>query len=72
MTTQTELANALDALTQTVTKIGLETAATLDKVAELEAAMATGGAVSPEVQAAFDALKAQVQSVDDLVPDATP
>lgn len=70
MTTQTELATSIADLTTTVQKIGTETTATLQKVTDLEAALANAGSVAPEVQAAFDALKAQVQAVDDLVPDA--
>jgi chromosome segregation ATPase len=70
MSDQAQLATDLTAVTQQIAKIGTETAATLQKVTDLEAALNAGGAVTPEVQAAFDALKAQVQVVDDLVPDA--
>jgi uncharacterized protein YoxC len=70
MTTQTELATSITALTEQVAKIANESTATLAKVNELEAAIANSGGVSPEVDAAFAALKAQVQIVDDLVPDA--
>lgn len=72
MATQAELAAALAEVTATVAKIGTETTATLAKVAELETALANAGTVSPEVQAAFDALKEQVGIVDGLVPDAVP
>lgn len=69
MANQADLAAGMQSLTEQVTKIGVETAATLQKVADLEAALANADNVSPEVQAAFDALKAQVQKTDDLVPD---
>lgn len=70
MSTQAELAVILTELTAQVAKIGTETTATLQKVVDLEAALAAAGNVTPEVQAALDALKAQAQAVDDLVPDA--
>jgi hypothetical protein len=70
VTTQAELAADLTAVKDQITKIGAETTATLQKVADLETALGNAGNVSPEVQAAFDALKASVQAVDDLVPDA--
>lgn len=70
--TQKELADQLTALTGQVQKIGTETAALEQKVNDLESALNAGGDVSPEVQTALDALKAQVQVVDDLVPDPTP
>lgn len=70
MTTQTELAAGLAEIHATVQKIGTETSATLQKVADLETALANAGNVDPAVQEAFDALKASVKAVDDLVPDA--
>lgn len=70
MATQAELAATLGTVSAQVAKIGTETQSILDKVAALEAALATQGEVSAEVQAAVDALKAQVQVVDDLVADA--
>jgi methylaspartate ammonia-lyase len=73
MATQAELAQSLTDLTTQVNKIGDESKATLQKVTDLETALANsasaGQVVSPEVQAAFDALKASVQAVDDLVPN---
>jgi hypothetical protein len=72
MADQAELVIALASISGQVAKIGTETAATLQKVADLEAALANAGEVSPEVQAAVDALRAQVQTVDDLVADAPP
>lgn len=70
MTTQAELAADLKAVNDQVAKIGTESSATLAKVAELEAALAAGGTVSAEVDAAMAALKAQVKVVDDLVADS--
>jgi uncharacterized protein YoxC len=70
MSTQAELALALDVIKVQVGKIGTETQSLKDKVAELVEALAAAGAVSPEVEAALEALKAQVQVVDDLVVDA--
>lgn len=72
MATQVELAAGLAQVTAQLVKIGTETATLLQKVADLESALGNAGAVTPELQAAFDALKAQVQVVDDLVPDAPP
>ena len=71
MTTAAELAQGLTEGTEQVRKIGTETTATLGKVAELETALANAGSVSPEVEAAFQALKAQVQVVDALIPDTS-
>lgn len=70
MSTQAEIAEQLNQTTDQLQKIGNESAATLQKVKELEEALANQSNVTPELQAAFDALKAQVQTVDDLVPDA--
>lgn len=72
MVTQAELAQSLNDLTAQVAKIGVETSATLQKVKDLEAAIAAGGGTTPEVDAALAALKTQAQATDDLVPDVTP
>ncbi len=72
MATQAELAADLAAVTDQVTKIGTETTATLQKVTDLEAALAAGGGTTPEVDAALAALKAQVKVVDDMVADVGP
>lgn len=69
MAEQSELAAQLQEVTAQVAKISTETAATLQKVTDLEAALDAADDVSPEVQAAFDALKSQVQQLDDQVPD---
>lgn len=70
MATQQEIAQQLTALKDQITKIGTETSTTLQKVADLEAALGNQEGVTPELQAAFDALKLSVQNVDDLIPDA--
>lgn len=70
MADQTELVGQVNALTGKVTKIGTETRTLLTKIDDLTAVIAGGGSVSPELQAAVDALKAQVDIVDALVPDA--
>jgi len=71
MATQAELAAQLNTVAAQVQKIGQESTKTLEKVQELEDALANQDDVSPELQAAFDGLKAQVQTVDDLVVDTT-
>jgi phosphoribosylformimino-5-aminoimidazole carboxamide ribonucleotide (ProFAR) isomerase len=70
MSTQQEIADGLTQATEQLKKIGTESTATLKKVIDLEAALANQPGVTPELQTAFDALKVQVQVVDDLVPDA--
>lgn len=69
MATQAQLATELALVSAQVAKIGTETQATLQRVADLEAAIANAGNTTPEVDAALAALKAQVQVVDDLVAD---
>lgn len=70
MASQAELAAQVTAATEKLTKIGVETSTLITKVSDLEAIIAAGGDVSPELQAAVDALVAQAKVVDDLVPDA--
>lgn len=72
MATQAQLVEDLNAVSAQVAKIGTESTATLQKVTDLEAAIANAGNTTPEVDAAMAALKAQVQVVDDLVKDAAP
>ncbi len=67
---QSQFAQDLKDLTDVVSKIGNETRGLQTLVEQLQLAIDNGNAVSPEVQAAFDALKAQVTVVDQLVPDA--
>lgn len=70
MAKQSELAQQLNDLGVQIGKISQESTATLQKVTELEEALANQDNVSPELQTAFDNLKEQVQKVDDLVPDS--
>ncbi len=70
MASQTQLAADLKVVKNQVAKIGQESSLTLKKVEELQAIIDAGEEVSPELQAAVDELKAQIQVVDDLVPDA--
>lgn len=69
MATQKELAAAIDAANEKLKKIGTETTTLLGKIDDLQKQIASNP-VSPELQAAVDALVAQAQVVDDLVPDA--
>jgi len=73
--TQTEIVTKLNQVTEQLGKVALESAASLDKVADLEAQLAAvggvGGTVTQELSDAVNALVAQVKVVDDLVPDAT-
>lgn len=70
MASQEQLAQDLNTIREQVEKIGVETSATLQKVADLEAALAAAGTTTPEVDAALQALKDQINVVDGLVPDA--
>ncbi len=69
MATQAELVATLNAVNENLKKIGLETGTLLTKIDELKAQVAAGGAVTPELQSAVDAVAAQAKVVDDLVPD---
>lgn len=83
MATQAEIAAELNttkdrlaAATAKINKIGTETDTLLVKIKELEDVI-NAGTVTPELQAAFDAVKTQVDALetaatvaDDKVPDA--
>jgi len=69
MTTQAELAVQITELTAQNDKARAEV---LAKLADLQAALDAAGAVDPAVLEAFAALKASVQTDDDVVPDAQP
>ena len=71
MATQNELVTKINAATTQLHKISLESTATLQKVTELQAIIDAMDEVTPELQAAVDALTAQIQAVDDLTPDIT-
>lgn len=66
--TQEELAQALNDVAAQVDKVKTEIT---NKIADLEAAIATAGTTTPAVDAALTALKASVQTADDIVPDTT-
>jgi hypothetical protein len=68
MPTQADAAAELQNVNQQLQKIGTETQSLLDKITALEQA-GGGSDVSPELQAAIDAVVAQAKVVDDLVPD---
>lgn len=68
METQEQLATDLQALSQQADKAKAEI---VQKLADLEAAIATAGSTTPAVDAALAALKASVQGVDDIVADQT-
>lgn len=70
MASQTELVDSINLLTSNVAKIGTETRTLLQRIADLENAIANGGPVLPAVTEALAALQAQVNIVDGLVPDA--
>ena len=65
-----EATAALTAATNQIAKIGTETSALIQKVNDLTVLVNQQGSLSPELQAAVAAVQAQVQVVDDLVPDA--
>lgn len=67
MASMQEVTAELIALKDQVVKSRTEV---LKKIADLEAALATAGSTTPEVDAALAALKQEVQTSDDIVPDA--
>ena len=73
---QAELAAGLKAIQTQVGKVAAEQAAKSDaliaKVAELEAIIAAGGDVTPEVTEALEGVKTALQALDDVIPDAPP
>lgn len=70
MATQEEAAAQLTAVNEELAKVGNETRSLLTKVDDLTAAVVAAGSVGPALQAAIDAVAAQVKVVDDMVPDA--
>jgi ABC-type transporter Mla subunit MlaD len=72
MATDAENTATLNELVAKTTKIGDETRALLQKIADLTAIIEAGNTSSPEFDAALAALKAQVDVVDGLVPDVAP
>lgn len=77
--TQAEIAQTLTQVVEqqkkTVTEIQTlqtETNTLKDKIVALEKVIADGPEVTPELEAAVEAVKAQAQVVDDAIPDAPP
>lgn len=74
MATQEELTAQLVALKAQAEKSEAEERAVIvtmtQQIADLNALIAAGGPVTPELQAAADALGVSLQSLDDLNPDA--
>lgn len=79
MATQKELTDSLNEVLaqqkKTVTEIK-SVQASVDtlkaKIVELEAIIEAGGTVTPELEQAVAAVKAQAQVVDDTIPDLPP
>lgn len=69
MSKEQQALDDLSAIQEKLQKIGNESAATLQKVKDLEAAAADSGA-SQAVLDKIAEVKAQAQIVDDLTPDA--
>jgi uncharacterized protein YlxW (UPF0749 family) len=69
MATQAELAQQLRDILAQNEKARTEI---LKRIADLEAALENAGSTTPEVDDALAALKASVQTDDDLNPDAEP
>ena len=64
--TQQELTQQVNDLSVQLTKVFGEIT---KKIADLETALANQSNVTPELQSAFDSLKAIGQTLDDVVPD---
>lgn len=69
---QQEAIQKLGVISEQMTKIGQETQSLLTKVADLQAAAENADNVSPELQAAIEAVSNQANAVDVLVPDNIP
>lgn len=70
MASQQQQTADLKAISVQINKIHAESSASLQKVTDLEKALADGGMTSPDVDQAIADLKQQVQLVDDLIADA--
>lgn len=72
--TQTELAAGLTALKTQLGKVAKEQSDRFDAltktIADLQAVIDAGGTIGTEVVDAVNAVKAAVQALDDVVPDA--
>lgn len=72
MATQSEIATQLNAVQAVLVHVASETTTLLARIEELLALLADGGVVTPELQAAADAVATQAHVVDDLVADPVP
>jgi outer membrane murein-binding lipoprotein Lpp len=72
MATMKEVTDKLTALAGQVGKIDTEVQGLKALVATLQTTIANGPPITPELQAAVDAVAAAVQRVDDEIPDAPP
>jgi uncharacterized coiled-coil protein SlyX len=68
--TQQEMVTKLNDIGVELNKVGAETDALLQKIAELQAAVDAQPNATPELEAAVAAVAAQAKVVDDKVPDA--
>jgi len=73
--TQAEATAALTATNEVLVKVSNETDALLREIERLNealnAAIAAGGQVTPELQAAVEAVGVRANAIDELVPDTT-
>ena len=69
MDNQKDAAAEVKAVTEQLKKVGVESAKTLQKIADLEAVVANLPKVDPELADAIAELKSQAKIVDDMVPD---
>lgn len=70
MATQSEAAAALTGIATTLDKVSGETTALLVEIQTLKDAAAAAANVTPELQAAIDAVAQRAAAIDALVPDA--
>lgn len=69
METQAEVVQVLNQVSAQLTKIKGETTGLQQRITDLETAVNNQPNVTPELKAAVENIKAQVQVVDDLVTD---
>jgi len=71
--TQAEAVDALNKTNETLVKVSNETDSLLAEIDRLnkalEAAIAAGGQITPELQAAIEAVDTRANAIDALVPD---
>ena len=68
-----EAVAALNATNETLTKVGTETDALLKEIQRLnEALQNAGGQITPELEAAIEAVDTRAKAIDDLVADVPP